>query len=83
VSELGTKSCPRGALGDILDRWIGTIEESLSKLGHDDAAADFDEKVRAKLDEQLALLTGGKAPEELTRVVRTIFDPALSRSPTM
>lgn len=74
VSELGTRSCPRGALGDILDRWIGTIEEGLIKLGHDDEADDFDDKVRAKLDEQLALLTGGKAPEELTRVIRTIFD---------
>jgi hypothetical protein len=82
VSELGTKSCPRGALGDILDRWIGTIEEGLSKLGHDDAADDFDAKVRAKLDEQLALLTGGKAPEELTRVVRTIFDLKQEGKPT-
>jgi hypothetical protein len=74
VGELATRTCPRGALGDILDRWIGAIEEGLTKLGHDDEAADFDDKVRAKLDEQLALLTGGKAPEELTRVVRTIFD---------
>ena len=82
VSELGTRSCPRGALGDILDRWIGTIEESLSKLGHDEAAPDFDEKVRAKLDEQLALLTGGKAPEELTRVIRTIFDLKQEGKPT-
>jgi chromosomal replication initiation ATPase DnaA len=28
VTELGTASCPRGALGDILDRWIGRIEEA-------------------------------------------------------
>ena len=27
MTELGTASCPRGALGDILDRWIGHIEE--------------------------------------------------------
>ena len=27
MTELGTASCPRGALGDILDRWIGRIEE--------------------------------------------------------
>lgn len=82
VSELATRSCPRGALGDILDRWIGAIEEGLVKLGHDDAAPDFDGKVRAKLDEQLALLTGGKAPEELTRVVRTIFDLKQQGKPT-
>jgi len=74
VSELATKSCARGALGDILDRWIGTIEEQLVKLGADDGAPNFDDKVRAKLDEQLAALTGGKAPEELTSVVRAIFD---------
>jgi hypothetical protein len=29
LTELGTASCPRGALGDILDRWIGRVEESL------------------------------------------------------
>lgn len=81
VSELGTRSCPRGALGDILDRWIGTIEEGLSKLGHADDA-EFDGKVRAKLDEKLALLTGGKAPEEMTRVVRTIFDLKQEGKPT-
>ena len=74
VSELATKSCARGALGDILDRWIGKIEEELVKLGADDAADDFDDRVRGKLDEQLAALTGGKAPEELTAVVRAIFD---------
>jgi hypothetical protein len=74
VSELATKACPRGALGDILDRWIGKIEEELVRLGADDTADDFDDRVRAKLDEQLAALTGGKAPEELTVVVRAIFD---------
>jgi hypothetical protein len=74
VSELATRSCPRGALGDILDRWIGKVEEELVKLGADDAAPDFDARVRARLDEQLAALTGGRAPEELTSVVRAIFD---------
>jgi hypothetical protein len=74
VSELGTRSCPRGALGDILDRWIGKVEEELVTLGADDKAADFDDKVRAKLDLELAALTAGKAPEEMTAVVRAIFD---------
>ncbi len=74
VAELGTASCPRGALGDILDRWVGNIEERLVSTGADEDAADFDERVRAKLEEELADKTGGKAPEDFVRVVRTIFD---------
>jgi len=74
VSELGTTACPRGALGDVIDRWIGRIEESLIELGDDPDADGFDEKVRAKLEEQLGALTGGRAPEDMVRVVRTIFD---------
>jgi hypothetical protein len=27
VQELGTASCPRGALGDIIDRWIANVED--------------------------------------------------------
>lgn len=74
VTELATETCPRGALGDILDRWIGRIEEGLIKLGADDGAPDFDAKVRGKLREELATLTGGKAPADFVRVVQTIFD---------
>ena len=34
MTELGTASCPRGALGDILDRWIGTGRaDAWSRLG--------------------------------------------------
>ncbi len=43
MTELGTASCPRGALGDILDRWIGRVEDSLIAAGEDEAARDFDE----------------------------------------
>lgn len=74
VTELGTASCPRGALGDILDRWVGKIEEGLVTLGYDEDADDFDDKVREKLKEELADKTGGKAPEDFVRVIRTIFD---------
>lgn len=74
VTELGTASCPRGALGDILDRWVGQIEDRLISLGVDEDADDFDDHVRAKLEEELADKTGGKAPEDFVRVVRTIFD---------
>ncbi len=74
VSELATQTCPRGALSDILDRWIGDIEDGLIKLGADANASDFDDQVRAKLKERLANLTGGKAPADFVRVIQTIFD---------
>ena len=74
VGELGTSACPRGALGDVIDRWIGAIEESLIALGEDPDDSTFDPKVRSKLEEQLGALTGGRAPEDMVRVIRTIFD---------
>jgi len=74
MMELGTASCARGALGDILDRWIGKIEEGLIAAGEDEDAAEFDEKVRKRLDEDLASLTGGQAPQDFVRVIQTIFD---------
>jgi len=74
VSELATQTCPRGALSDLLDRWIGRIEDGLVASGTDADAADFDDRVRAKLDEELATLTGGKAPQDFVRVIQTIFD---------
>jgi hypothetical protein len=74
VNELGTASCPRGALGDVLDRWIGRIEAGLVAAGEDEQAADFDAKVRQRLDTDLAAMTGGKAPPDFVRVVQAIFD---------
>jgi hypothetical protein len=74
LTELGTASCPRGALGDILDRWIGAVEERLVAGGADEDAEDFDERVRRMLDDDLASLTGGKAPPDFVRVVQAIFD---------
>lgn len=74
LAELSTASCPRGALGDILDRWIGRIEDSLIAAGQDENASDFDDRVRSRLDADLAALTGGQAPQDLVRVVQTIFD---------
>ena len=73
VTELGTSSCPRGAMGDILDRWIGQIEEALVSAGEDDEAPDFDEKVSRRLNEDLVALTGGQAPQDFVRVIQTIF----------
>lgn len=74
VSELGTASCPRGALGDILDRWIGRVEDALIASGADEDADDFDDRVRRRIDEDLAAKTGGQAPQDFVRVVQTIFD---------
>src|SRR5690606_37005401 len=74
VGGLSTPACPQGALGDILDRWIGAVEEHLIELGADEEDPSFEEKVRAKIDEQLTALTGERAPADMVRVVRTIFD---------
>jgi P-loop Domain of unknown function (DUF2791) len=73
VQELGTTSCPRGALGDIVDRWIARVENALVAGGADDQAADFDARVQKRMGEEIASLTGGKAPEDLARVLREIF----------
>ncbi|AFL73475.1 BREX system ATP-binding protein BrxD [Thiocystis violascens] len=74
LAELSTTACPRGALGDILDRWIGRIEAALIAVGEDEQAADFDDRVRQRLDEDLSSLTGGQAPQDFIRVVQRVFD---------
>lgn len=73
MTELGTSSCPRGALSDILDRWIARVEDALIAAGEDEDAADFDEKVQQRLEADLASLTGGQAPQDFIRVIQTIF----------
>jgi hypothetical protein len=72
--ELGTNVCPRGAMGDILDRWIAKVEDALIAGGEDEEADDFDQKVRKRIDEDLASMTGGKAPQDFVRVIQSIFD---------
>ena len=73
MTELGTSSCPRGALSDILDRWIARVEDALIAAGEDEDAPDFDEKVQQRLEADLASLTGGQAPQDFIRVIQTIF----------
>jgi hypothetical protein len=73
VQELGTSSCPRGALGDVIDRWIAKVENALVDGGADENATDFDQKVQARIEEDITSLTGGKAPEDLARVLREVF----------
>lgn len=73
VQELGTSSCPRGALGDIIDRWIATVENALIDGGADERAPDFDRKVQKRIEEEITSMTGGKAPEDFGRVLREVF----------
>jgi hypothetical protein len=73
VQELGTSTCPRGALGDVIDRWIAKVEGALVDGGADENAPDFDQKVQTRIEEDIASRTGGKAPEDLARVLREIF----------
>lgn len=73
VTGLGTASCERQALGDIIDRWIGSVEEALLESGvpEDD---DFDDKVAVRIREDLARMMGGTAPPDFVRVIETVFD---------
>lgn len=73
VSELATSYCPRGALGQILDRWIGHVEDGLVDLGEDEDSPEFDAKVLAKIESQLYTSTGGAVPDDMIRVLKTIF----------
>lgn len=73
VQELGTSTCPRGALGDVIDRWIARVESALIDGGDDENAPDFDEAVQKRIAEEIRSLTGGKAPEDLARVLREVF----------
>jgi len=75
VTNLATQSCDRQALGDILDRWIGGIEDKLVALDeHAEDAEDFDQKVAARLEHDLATMMGGTAPPDFVRVIQTIFE---------
>ncbi len=69
VQELGTRSCPRGALSDIIDRWIARVEDALISGGADENSEDLDTKVQRRIEEELASLTGGKAPDDMVRVL--------------
>jgi hypothetical protein len=73
VQELGTSSCPRGALGDVVDRWIAKVENALVAGGANESAPDFDAKVQKRMSDEIVSLTGGKAPEDFARVLREVF----------
>jgi P-loop Domain of unknown function (DUF2791) len=73
VQELATDRCDRGALGFILDRWIARMEDAAIDGGANPEAEDFDTQVQQRIESDLGSLTGGKAPEDMTRVLRSIF----------
>ncbi|MBT9585058.1 BREX system ATP-binding protein BrxD [bacterium] len=73
MQELSTAYCDRQALSDILDRWIGRVEEALVNTGLDEDAPDFDERVAKRLEEDLVARTAGKVPQDMVRVLSTIF----------
>ncbi|MCP4694952.1 MAG: BREX system ATP-binding protein BrxD, partial [Desulfobacterales bacterium] len=64
LQELSTNSCRRGALGDILDRWIARIEDGLIDAGADEDSPEFDAKVLKRMDQDLTTFTRGNAPED-------------------
>ena len=74
VQELGTTACSRGALGDILDRWIFKIEDALISGGADPDSDGFDALVQERIGEELMSMTSGKAPKDMTRVLAKIFE---------
>lgn len=73
VAELGTSNCPRGAIGDILDRWIARVEGELIATGADENADDFDAKVEVQIADRIRALTRQAAPEDFARAVQAIF----------
>jgi hypothetical protein len=73
VQELGTSECERGGLGFIIDRWIGRVEAALIDGGANPDNLDFDGKVEKRIEEDLTFLTKGKAPQDMIRVLRSIF----------
>ena len=81
VSGLSTPACAHGALGDILDRWIGGIEEGLLALGMAEDDPALESNVLAKLDEHLGVIAGGQAPGDMVRVVRKNLRAETGRAP--
>ena len=73
VSSLATAACPRGALGDILDRWVAKIEDALIAGGVDPDGGDFDAQVSQRIREHVQAATNGVAPADFARVVEAIF----------
>lgn len=74
IRSLATASCPEGALGDILDRWIARLEDKLISLDEDPEDDGFAEKVRMEMASDLETRTSGAVPADFIRVVQAIFE---------
>jgi hypothetical protein len=74
MHELSTAFCERQAFGDILDRWIGRVEESLLKAGADEDDPEFDAKVSKRMEEYLTSKTGQRIPQDMLRALCKIFE---------
>ena len=74
VTELGTAPARAAPWATSSTAGSGGSRSRSSPAGADETATDFDDKVRKRLDEDLASLTGGKAPEDFVRVIQTIFE---------
>ncbi len=79
VESLSTRTSERGALGDIIDRWIALVEQQLEEGGADPDAPDFDEKVRAAMNQRIESSTQGRTPEDFARALRAVFDRKQAR----
>jgi hypothetical protein len=79
VENLSTRTSERGALGDIIDRWIAQVEKQLEESGADPDAPDFDDRVRAAMSQRIDSSTQGKTPEDFARALRAIFDRKQAR----
>ena len=75
VQELGTQRRARAA-PSATSSTAGSrkVENALIDGGADENAPDFDAKVQKRIDEDIASLTGGKAPEDFGRVLREVFE---------
>lgn len=79
VENLSTRNCDKGALGDIIDRWIALVEQQLEEGGANPDAPDFDDKVRAAMNQRIETSTQGKTPEDFARALRAVFDRKQAR----
>jgi hypothetical protein len=73
VSGLRTPLATSGALEDAIDRWIARIEEQIAaECGGD--APDFDDRVKARFDTELAELTKEATGSEFIAVLKAYFE---------
>lgn len=73
VSNLRTSMTENGALEFMIDGWIAKIEDRLAEEIGDDAP-NFDEKVKARFETELAELTREATGSEFINVLKAYFD---------